>query len=162
LGAVLPELPKVLAPVGGRPFLDHLIEWLTRQRARRVILALGLKAAAVLSYLDAKSRDPLEIVRVVEPSPLGTAGAIGFAMPAIQSDPVRVMNGDTLVDADLDGFVASHRDARATASVLCTQVYDAQRYGSVEIDSSNRITRFVEKNSHVRSRWVNAGVYLFS
>src|SRR5437667_5285251 len=101
LGAVLPELPKILAPIAGRPFLNHLLEWLIEQGARRVILALGSKAGAVLRYLGTQSFPPLEILTVVEPQPLGTAGAIGFSLPYLNGDLVIVMNGDTLVDADL-------------------------------------------------------------
>jgi len=161
LGVVLPELPKILAPIAGRPFLDHLLEWLIDQGARRVILALGAKAGAVLNHLETHSFPSLEILSVVEPLPLGTAGAIGFALPCLGSEPVLVMNGDTLVEADLTEFVRSHHRNRAAASVLCARVSDPQRYGSVEIDSEGRIARFQEKNSTVALSWVNAGVYLF-
>jgi NDP-sugar pyrophosphorylase family protein len=162
LGAVLPELPKILAPIAGRPFLDYLLEWLAGQGSRRVILALGSRAGAVLRHLEAHSFKPLEIVTAVEPHPLGTAGAIGFALPSLASDPVLVMNGDTLVDADLTAFVTSHRRDGAAASVLCARVAHPQRYGSVEIDSAGKVARFREKNSTAAPSWVNAGVYLFN
>lgn len=162
LGSVLGDAPKIMAPVGGRPFLEYLLRWLIGQAAARVVLALGHRAEPVLAYLETHRSPPLEVLTVVEPRPLGTAGAVGFALPCLRSDPVMVMNGDTVVEADLAAFVASHRKAGAAAAVLCARVRDPHRYGRVEIDSSDRIARFEEKSSTAAApSWVNAGVYLF-
>src|SRR4051812_23526585 len=78
LESVIDGVPKILAPVAGRPFLDHLLHWLAQQGAHRVLLALGYRAEPVLRYLDAHRFPSLEVLTVVEPRPLGTAGAIGF------------------------------------------------------------------------------------
>lgn len=162
LSPVLPDAPKVLAPVAGRVFLDFLLESLIGQGARRVVLCLGSRAQAVLDYLARNAFPALEIKAVVEPRPLGTAGAIGHAFRELMSDPVMVMNGDTLVDADLKVFLAAHLQAGAPASVLCARVSDPRRYGRVEIDSAGRVVRFDEKSeAPAAPAWVNAGVYLF-
>lgn len=161
LSPVLPELPKVLAPVEGRPFLDHLLDFLEGQGARRVILCLGHKAEAVLAHQAAHPRPGLEVVPVVEPGPLGTAGAVAHALPALASDPVLVMNGDTFVEADLRGFLDAHRAAGAAASILCAHVPDSGRYGSLTIDAADRVAGFREKRPDAGAGWINAGVYLF-
>ena len=159
---VLPEAPKILAPVLGRPFLDHLLDWLARQGARRVVLGLGYRADAVISYLASRSFAPLEICPAVEPEPLGTGGAVAFARPFLNSDPVLVINGDTIVDADLEAFLKAYFDSGAQAAILCAEVADAGRYGRVEIDANGRIVRFAEKDpSATGPAWINAGVYLF-
>ena len=98
---VLGDTPKLLAPIGGRPYLWYLLEWLRKFGARRIVLGLGHGAGAVLDYLRAQPAADLDIVTVVEPSPLGTAGAIRFARAHLRSDPVLVLNGDTFVNADL-------------------------------------------------------------
>ena len=162
VGSLLVDVPKIMAPVGGRPFLDYLLHWLIGQGAARVVLCLGFRAGTVLAYLETHSFPPLQVLTMVEPSPLGTAGALGFALPVLRSDPVIVMNGDTMLDADLSAFVASHRSAGTSASVLCARVNDPQRYGRVRINSSDRIARFEEKsNVSAEPCWANAGVYLF-
>ena len=162
LNGLLTEAPKVLAPIGDRPFLDYLFECLTSQGITRVVLGLGYRAQPVLAHLQTHAYPGLEIVTVVEPRPLGTAGAVAFAVPHLQSDPVMVMNGDTFVEADLPAFVASHRRVRAGASVLCAKVNHPERFGRIEIDSFDRIARFEEKSSAASApSWVNAGVYLF-
>src|SRR6202171_3221000 len=147
LDGLLTDVPKIMAPIGGHPFLEYVLWWLIEQGAAGVILGLGHRARPVIEYLEARSFPPLEILTVVEPRPLGTAGALGFASSCFRSDPVMVMNGDTFVEADLSAFLASHRNAGTAASVLSVKVNDAQRYGRIEIDSDSRIARFEEKSS---------------
>ena len=160
---VLGERPKLLAPVGGRPFLSYLLQWLTRFGARRIVLALGHGATAVQKYL-LEFRDPaLEVTAIVEPRPLGTAGAVRFARARLRSDPVLAMNGDSFVAADLCGFLAFHRASGAIGTVLCATVEDAGRYGRIATDENARIREFVEKDTAFQGRaTVNSGVYLLS
>ena len=155
--------PKLLAPVAGRPFLDHLLDWLAGFGARRIVFALGYGAEAVLDHFARVRKPGLELVSVVEPQPLGTAGAIRFARGRLGSDPVLVVNGDSFVDADLSELVERHREAAALATLLCTEVEDAGRYGRVVIDGAGRVAGFVEKDaSHRGSATISAGVYLLS
>lgn len=162
LRGVLPETPKILAPVLGRPFLDHVLEWLARQGVRRVVLGLGYRAGDVLAYLEQHPFPALEIRTVVEPEPLGTAGALAYARPQLRSNPVLAMNGDTIVTADLNRFLDAHLDAGTPASILCAEVEDAGRYGRLEIDGADRVVRFREKDLSAAGRaWINAGLYLF-
>src|SRR3954470_16563899 len=145
LRSVLGEVPKILAPVADRPFLDHLLTWLAQHGARRVVLCLGVRADLVLEHLGTNKIAGLQIIPSVEPRPLGTAGALRLAVPLLRSDPVLVMNGDTFIDADLGGFVAAHHAAKADASVLCASVPSTARYGRLDI-SGGRIQRFAEKD----------------
>jgi mannose-1-phosphate guanylyltransferase len=163
--SALGDTPKLLAPIGGRPYLAYLLDWLRRFGAKRIVLGLGHRAQAVIDYLDRNktSYGDLTLVTVTEPRPLGTAGAIRFARSNLRTDPVLVMNGDSFADADLCAFVDHHRRAKAKATLLCAEVDDAGRYGRIELDGEGRIRGFVEKdpNFHGRSA-VSAGIYLFS
>jgi NDP-sugar pyrophosphorylase family protein len=152
--SALGDTPKLLAPIGGRPYLAYLLDWLRRFGAKRIVLGLERNKS---------SYDDLTVVTVTEPEPLGTAGAIRFARANLRTDPVLVMNGDSFADADLCAFVAHHRRARAKATLLCAEVEDAGRYGRVELDGDGRIAGFIEKDPdfHGKSA-VSAGVYLFS
>jgi NDP-sugar pyrophosphorylase family protein len=162
LAGAVPGLPKVLAPVGGRPFLEHLLDWLESHGARRIVFLLGHRADQVRTHMAAHPRPHLEFAWSVEPAPLGTGGALGFARPHFVSDPVLVVNGDTFVDGDLAGLVARHRRAKADATMLCVEVPDAGRYGRVEIEN-DRVTAFCEKDATWRGpAEINAGVYLVS
>jgi NDP-sugar pyrophosphorylase family protein len=165
IGSVLGDTPKLLAPIAGRPYLAHLLDWLRRFGAKRIVLGLGHRAQAVADFLDsnkAAHRD-LDITTVIEPRPLGTAGAVRFARPQLRSDPVLIMNGDSFADADLCAFIDHHHRAKAKATLLCVEVDDAGRYGRVEINSEGRIGGFIEKDPNFHgSSAISAGVYLFS
>ncbi|HWI28033.1 MAG TPA: nucleotidyltransferase family protein [Stellaceae bacterium] len=154
-------VPKLLAPAGGKPFLDHLLRWLAQQGARRVILSLGHQAGRVADYLAAGPRHGLELAPIVEPEPMGTAGAIAFCRSALRSDPVMVVNGDTLVDVDLEGFLRAFERAGTPAGLVCVAVEDGTRYGQVEINRAGRVARFREKRESAGPGWINAGIYLF-
>ena len=163
LRSVLGETPKILAPVAGRPFLDHLLAWLASFGARRVVLCLGFRATAVLEHIASHPFPGVEVVTSMETEPLGTAGALRLALPHLRSDPVLVMNGDTFVDADLGAFAAAHRARKAAASILCATVPSTARYGRLDIDGAGRIRRFSEKDpADSRPGPINAGLYLFS
>lgn len=159
----LGDTPKILAPVAGRPFLDHLLRFLARQGARKVVLSLGHLAGSVTAHIAGAS-PPLPVEAVIEDRPLGTAGAIGFARRAVASDPVLVLNGDTWLDVDFAGMLAAHRRSPAAeATIACVQVPDAGRYGRVALDDEGAVRRFVEKESGpARPGLINAGAYLLS
>jgi NDP-sugar pyrophosphorylase family protein len=159
---VLGEVPKLLAPINGRPYLVHLLAWLKQFGARRVVLGLGHGASLVLEYLKKEPLPSLDIAASIEPSQLGTAGAIRFARSKLVSDPVLVMNGDSFVDADLCAFVERHRVAHAAGTLLCTEVDSADRYGSIAVGGDGRIQTFAEKQPGSGPAIVSAGVYLLS
>jgi len=163
LRGVLDDRPKVLAPINGRPFLDYLIDWLAGFGARRLILCLGHLSGTVTTHLAGRPAGPVEIVPVIEPAPLGTAGALRFARPHLRSNPVLVLNGDTFFDVDLGLFADRHRATAPLASLLCAEIDDVSRYGRLELDEAGYVARFIEKDpGRGDPGLINAGIYLFS
>jgi NDP-sugar pyrophosphorylase family protein len=165
ISPVLGNTPKLLAPISGHPYLAYLLDWLRRFGATRIVLGLGHQAHAIIEYLERSkcTHAALAVETVIEPRPLGTAGAIRFARHQLRTDPVLVMNGDSFADADLCEFVECHRAGKAKATLLCSAVDDAGRYGRVDIDSSGHIRGFIEKDIGFHGGGVvNAGVYMFS
>lgn len=159
LAGAVPGLPKVLAPVAGRPFAEHLIDWLASQGAKRIVFLLGHRAEMVTDHLGRHKRAGIEFDWSIEPEPLGTGGALAFAAPQFRSDPVLVVNGDTFVDADLAAFCAAYAKP---ATMLAVEVDDAGRYGRLDI-ADGRVRRFVEKDPAFKgTAAINAGLYLLS
>jgi mannose-1-phosphate guanylyltransferase len=160
---ILGDVPKVLASVGGRPFLDRLIDHLAGFGARRMVLCLGHLADKVIVHLAARSDLPLAVDMVIDPEPLGTGGALRLAAPRLGGGDILVLNGDTWVDADLCAFLASHRASGADVSILCVPVTDSSRYAAIELDAAGRVARYAEKDPNRRGPGlISGGVYLFS
>lgn len=160
--SVLGDIPKILAPIRGTPFLDLLLLRLQAQGLHRIILGLGVGAEAVKAHLNGAGRINLQIETVIEPHPLGTAGALRHAAANFQSDPVLVMNGDTICDADLDAMLIQHRRENAYITVACAHVERTDRFGSILLDSDGSIKTFHEKSTTATTSLVNAGLYMFS
>ena len=157
----LVQTPKLLAPLAGRPYLDYLVHWLGLYGVRRVVLSLGHLAEEVLRYLDSHTYANMEVVPIVEPAPLGTLGGIAHCRGQVHSDPILVVNGDTYIDADLGAFLEFHRSQNFAASLVCTMVDDASRYGGVEFDEQGAITAFREKQPDGGGAgYISGGMYL--
>lgn len=160
-GVLTEGVPKVLAPVAQKPFLWWLLHQLHRQGVRHVVLALGYGAAKVQENLEAEMwpRD-LAIKSAVEPSPLGTGGALRFAFDSTQSDPVLLVNGDTLTDVNLHELVACHVRNHALVTMALADVPDVRRYGAVAYLPNGLVTGFEEKSEgEAFCGHINAGVY---
>lgn len=161
--AVLGDVPKVLAPIGGRPFLDLLLDWLKERGATRVVLCLGHLADRVEAHLRDHPPAGVEVICVVEPAPMGTAGAVRFARPHLTSDPVFVLNGDTFVDADMTALTDAYRRGGTGLALLAAAVPSVARFGSLEVDAAGFVRRFAEKDESAdRPGLISAGMYLFS
>lgn len=159
----LGDTPKLLAPIGGTAFLDLLIRRLQSCRVRRLVLGLGHLAEKVQGHLEANPPVGIDVVTAVEPEPLGTAGAIRFVRPHINTDPAMIMNGDSFFSADMCEFAAAHRASGSDASILCATVDDTARYGRLDISGDGRVRGFLEKDPERPGPGIiNAGVYLFS
>ena len=161
LRPVLTDRPKILAPIDGRPFIDYLFTWLASFGASKVVLCLGHLAENVTDYL--KANPALFDVHIsVESKPAGTAGALRLARPLLTSDPVLVLNGDSFVDADLGKALALHHALASPATLICPEVDDTSRFGSVDVDEKGGIVRFVEKGAASGAGFINGGIYFFS
>jgi len=91
----VPDLPKCMAPVAGRPFVSFVIDYLRMQGIERFIFSLGYKSGVIEEFLQ-KEYPTLDYTSVIEPEPLGTGGAIRLAIQKTVSRNIVVANGDTL------------------------------------------------------------------
>ena len=158
LRGVVPHVPKTLAPVNGRPFLDTLLESLERSgEVSKVVITTSYLADAIHErYTDARYRFPLVFSR--EESPLGTGGAVKKALTLTSGDDVIIMNGDTYADADLSALIRFHKEKNSAATIVVAKKDNAARYGGVALDDDFKIYSFVEKKGG--ADFVSAGTLI--
>jgi NDP-sugar pyrophosphorylase family protein len=158
LRSVLGTLPKVLAPIAGRPFLAYQLSFLRGQGLTDVVLCTGHAADQVEACCGDGSHWGLRLRYSREPRPLGTAGALKHAQSLIGSNPFLVLNGDTFVGADLARLVRDHTASDAALTLAVAEVADLARFGAVTLDPDGRVTAFGEKGRSGPGR-INAGIY---
>ncbi len=159
---------KTMAQVGGRPFLDLLIDHVIGQGFQRIILCTGYDADKVESYYHGRDLD-LHIDFSREEEKLGTGGAIKNAAELIESEHFFAMNGDSFCPLDFASFLSFHQEKQAKASIAISKVKNIQDYGSILIHpETKQITFFAEKissdavSSQGRQPFVNNGIYCFN
>jgi mannose-1-phosphate guanylyltransferase len=155
------ELPKQLLPVCGKPMLGRVIDHLRSQGATRIVLSLGYRPEAFLEWL--RGQEAKDVVAVVEPHLLDTAGALRYASyHGGTGERFIGVNGDVLTDFSASPLLELHEARSALATVGLVEVADASRFGVVAIDQQGMISAFVEKPGpeEAPSRLANAGIYV--
>lgn len=151
------DTPKVLLPVGGRPFLAHVLERLATEGVDDVVLCLGHAAERVWDAAQSCAPAGMRLRASREDSPLGTGGAIRRALAEL-GPAFFVLNGDTFLDAPLRGLWALHRREEAMLTLSLVRSEEAAEKGSVRVAPDGRVLDFAEKVTD-GSGLVNAGVY---
>jgi NDP-sugar pyrophosphorylase family protein len=154
--------PKPIVPIFNRPFLHYQIDLLKQvPEIDEVILSLNYQPRRIEEIFGDGSQLGITIRYVVEPAPLGTAGAVRYAGDNL-TDSVVVFNGDVLTGLDLGAVIRLHRERQAKATIVLTPVDNPAAYGLVETDPSGNVTRFIEKPNpdEITTNNINAGIYV--
>jgi NDP-sugar pyrophosphorylase family protein len=154
--------PKPIVPIFNRPFLHYQIDLLKQvPEIDEVILSLNYQPRRIEEIFGDGSELGIKIRYVVEPAPLGTAGAVRYAGDNL-TESVVVFNGDVLTQIDLAAVIRLHRERQAKATIVLTPVENPTAYGLVETDASSNVTRFLEKPkaNEITTNHINAGIYI--
>ncbi|WP_457225559.1 sugar phosphate nucleotidyltransferase [Mycolicibacterium sp. CBM1] len=152
-GSIPDGLPKPMAPIGGRPFLEHLLDRSIDQGINRIHLLVGYAGHVISGHFGVSYRD-VPITYSTEDTPLGTGGALKAAVEHLQKEFV-LANGDTFADVDFGALLSLL--GPGPLSMTVAPIEDASRYGSVVTDGNVAIG-FREKG-RTGPGLVNAGTY---
>lgn len=153
----LDGLPKPMAPVAGRPFLEILLNQLARCSCNRVILSVGHLHNVIESRFGAAWRG-IGIAYSIERAPLGTGGAIRASLAHATEENILVLNGDTFLDADYPAMMRFHAGQSGPMTMAVVHQREVARYGGVLL-GGYRIAGFDEKGRSGPG-WINAGAYV--
>lgn len=160
LQSVIKEIPKPMAPINGRPFLEYLLDYLMRSGCSKVILSVGYKYNVIYDHFGEKYKE-LKLQYAVEKEPLGTGGGIKLALTKAEYENVIVLNGDSFFNIDIALMMKSHEDSGSLITMAVKPMHDFDRYGSVGLDDSGCVKSFEEK-VFCNYGLVNAGVYILN
>lgn len=157
LRKIVSDLPKPMAPVNGKPFLQYQLQWLSKHGAGRIVISAGYRSDAIKNYFgNSFGRIPLEYA--VEEKPLGTGGALIHSLKFTKGGNVLIINGDTWFPIDLNEFCSRHTGYGHVFSIALKRMHDFSRYGAVETEGFT-ITAFREKKQ-LSEGLINGGIYL--
>jgi D-glycero-alpha-D-manno-heptose 1-phosphate guanylyltransferase len=156
----IPDLPKCMAPVNGRPFLFYVINYLRSQGIEKFIFSLGYKHEVIEVYLQTDF-PTLDFQCLIEKEPLGTGGAILASCYKTSEKTVLVVNGDTIFKVDIDKAFADHAKHDSDCTLLLKPMENFDRYGVVELNENHSIKRFEEKKFY-KSGLINGGIYILN
>ncbi|MDD2806154.1 MAG: nucleotidyltransferase family protein [Elusimicrobiales bacterium] len=159
LRAVVSDRPKPMAAVGGKPFLELLMDYVAGYGFGRFVLCAGYMGEMIRDYFAGRKL-PYEVAVAIEAEPLDTAGAVKNAEGLIKSGRFMAMNGDSIVNADLKAFAAFHEAKRPLASLAAAKKEDASAFGTLQVGGDGKLLAFREKAA-AASGLVNAGIYIF-
>ena len=157
LRSAVPDLPKCMAPVAGKPFLAHVVSYFLDQGVEKFICSLGYKHEVIQDYLEAEY-PALQKQYVIEKDPLGTGGAIQLACRQATEKNVLILNGDTLFSIQLSALTAFHEQHQSHCTLALKPMQHFERYGVVEIADNGAIKSFQEKQ-YYESGLINGGIY---
>jgi mannose-1-phosphate guanylyltransferase len=159
LGSITDDLPKCMVEVGGKPLLQHNLEWAASCGISEVAVNLHHRPELVTAHFDAHG-SPLPIHWSYEAELLGTAGTLRSLEGWISGERFAVIYADNLIDCDLHALCALHERLASSTTVALFRREDVSQSGVAELDGQDRVTRFVEKPDpgETLSHWVSAGL----
>lgn len=165
LRSVVSDVPKPMAPVGGRPFLEHLLDFWIAQGVSEILLNVGHRAEVVSAHFgDAYHGIPVRYV--IEEQPLGTGGGLVLSLEAVTgAEPCLFLNANSLIALSLPDLFHAHQTSDADITLAAFPTSARERYGALESNAAGHIVRFAAKGMPQKGQdtfLASAGVYLGS
>lgn len=159
LQEVLNDLPKPMARINGRPFLEYLLDFLKAAGVTHTVLSVGYKRETIMNHFGTAYRN-MRIDYAEEEEPMGTGGGIRLAMWKVEGMRAFALNGDSMFRVDLKKMMDTHCKKKADLTIALRKLQETGRYGRVTMSKNNRIEGFEEKQKDAGQGYINGGIYL--
>jgi D-glycero-alpha-D-manno-heptose 1-phosphate guanylyltransferase len=161
LRGAVPDLPKPMAPINGRPFLEHQFDYWIAQGVDRFIVSVGYRREAITGHFGSRYRG-VPVHYAVEETPLGTGGGLLLAVAQLTgTEPVLVLNGDTYFEVSLPALARFHAATGSDWTFTLFRAEEAGRYMGMDIAPDGRV-QSLRSGTGTPGRLANGGAYLVS
>ena len=158
LRSVVPDLPKPMAPIGGRPFLEHLLDYWIKQGVNHFVLSVCYRHEVIVDHFGDSYKDA-RIEYVIEKTPLGTGGGLLLGADKLgKSESFVLLNGDTYFAVDLKTLVEFSLASNSDWCFSLFRTHEVGRYMGLDISPSGQITS-LKSGTGQPGRLANGGVY---
>jgi len=156
LRPITDTIPKPMVPVAGRPILERIVLHLVGSGFRNIFISLHYRGEVIEQHFGDGSAFGCEIRYLKEANPLGTGGALSL-LPCVPKEPILVMNGDLLTEADLGAMLDFHEEHGSVMTVGLREYTHTIPYGVARVEN-DRLIAIQEKPTE--SWWANSGLYV--
>lgn len=150
---------KPAVPLGELTLIERVLGWLRRSGVGDVVVNLHARPATITRVVGDGAHVGLSVRYSWEPRPLGSAGGPRRALPLLATDPVLIVNGDTLADVNLPAMLDAHRQSGADVTMALVPNPAPAHYNGVAIDDEGRVTGFVPRGQ-AAGTWHFIGVQI--
>jgi len=158
LRSVVPDLPKPMAPISGRPFLEHQLDYWIKQGVSHFVLSVGYRHEIIIDHFGNRYKDA-ELDYVIEKTPLGTGGGLLLAAEKVSKNkPFLLLNGDTYFAVDLKLLNEFSLANNADWCFSLFRTHEEGRYMGMDISSQGQITS-LKSDTGAAGHLANGGVY---
>jgi len=159
LRSVVRDIPKPMALLQEKPFLEYLLSYLASFGITHTILSVGYKYEVIKEYFGDNYKG-IELSYAVEKAPLGTGGGIKYALSFARTESLFLLNGDSFFNVDLHDLGEFYNAYQPDMAMTVKKMRNIERYGTVELDVC-KVISFLPK-APVRFGFINGGVYAIS
>ena len=159
LRKAVPNLPKPMAPIRGRPFLEYLLDYWINQGVKKFILSVGYMSEVVIDHFG-NNYKKADLLYSIEYQPLGTGGALLHSTKEL-TEPFLVINGDTFAEVNLRSLISFHIKNYSEWTFALHRVNKNNRYMGVNLLQNGNISDFNLSNK-IDNQLINAGVYIMN
>lgn len=161
LRKIVKDVPKPMANIAGKPFLEYLVSDLKQYGIKKITFLAGYKSSDIVSHFGDGSKYGLEIDYSIEQEPLGTGGAIRKVAKDLDSEKwYLILNGDTFYDDSLDKLIEFETASETEAVIAGFNVRDSSRYGALNFDKKTKKLIQYKEKAESSNGYVNGGLYL--
>lgn len=150
-------LPKPMLPLGEKPLLEHLIDWLRKNKVSEIVLCVSYLRKTIEDYFEDGSRFGVKIEYAIADKPLATAGQLKTA-ESLVDDTFVCVYGDSVFNFDLKKMITQHKAKKSFITMSLHQYKTNLKYGVIETNKSGKVTAWNEK-PEIKAN-INIGCYV--
>ena len=152
------DIPKPMAPINNRPFLEYLFDYLINQNLENVILSVFYNYESIINRYGHKYNN-LNLEYSIDKSKLGTGGAIKAALKMSKTENAFIINGDTFFGINFEKLYNVHINYSYDLTIASKEMKNFDRYGIIQTDKNGKVTEIKEKK-YCKKGYIDGGIYL--
>ena len=155
------QIPKVMVPIKGKPFLEYILELLKKNNFKNIVICAGYLGEQIKNYFRNGEKIGMNILYSFENEKnlLGTGGALKNAQKILEKEFI-IVNGDTFLDIDFQDLISYFHKQQKLGIMVVFQNQPKIMRNNIEINSKNEVINY-DKKKEGKANCVNAGVQVF-